>query len=110
MKTFVKKALLAVAPQTTSSLLAARARAHGHQLVQDWGLPQLAQKLIDRFGSRVQAGPFAGMVLSPMTYREHLSPFLLGTYESELHPWIRAILCQNPTQVVDIGSRFGYYA
>jgi ribosomal protein L11 methylase PrmA len=45
-----------------------------------------------------------------MSHKEHLGPFLLGTYEMELHPWIRAILPQAPTQVVDIGSQFGFYA
>jgi hypothetical protein len=110
IKPLLKKALLRVAPQTTTALLAARARAHSHRLIDEWGLGGLTRKLIDRFGATVQAGPFAGMVLSPMSHSEHLAPYLLGTYESEVHPWIKAILAQAPTQVVDIGARFGYYA
>jgi hypothetical protein len=106
----MKKAMLGLAPRAASSLLAARARAQSHRVLEEWGLTRLTRALIDRLGPVVRAGPFSGMVLSPMSHREHLGPYLLGTYESELHPWIRAILAQSPTQVVDIGSRFGYYA
>jgi ribosomal protein L11 methylase PrmA len=45
-----------------------------------------------------------------MSWQEHLGPFLLGTYEAELHPWWEEILRWPFTQIVDIGSKFGYYS
>ena len=63
-----------------------------------------------RFGASVQAGPFAGMTLTPMTFREHLGPYLLGIYESELHGVWAEIFRGDFRQVVDIGAKFGYYA
>jgi hypothetical protein len=50
------------------------------------------------------------MTLTPMTHEEHLGPYLLGTYETELHPWIERLTSQRFQQVLDIGSKFGYYA
>jgi hypothetical protein len=109
-KQLIKRVLHAVAPQTTTAVLSARARAGSHRLYEEWGLQRLNRKLIERFGSVVQAGPFRGMVLSPMTHREHLGPFLLGTYESELHPWLEAVMTRGCSQILDVGAKFGYYA
>jgi len=110
LKSIAKHAMLAVAPQATTALISARARAHSHRLVRDWGLLELNRRLIERFGSRVQSGPFRGLSLSELTRREHLGPFLLGTYEAELHPWIEQALRQQYEAVLDIGAKFGYYA
>ena len=110
MKSLLKRAAARFAPQTTTAVLSARARAHSHRLVEQWGLAGLNRKLIDALGPDVQAGPFRGMRLSPMTWKEHLGPYLLGTYECELHPWFHWILEQPFTGVVDIGAKFGYYA
>jgi hypothetical protein len=110
IKPVLKKLMFSLAPGTATSIFSARARAHSHRMVEEWGLGQLTQKLIGQLGASVQSGPFAGMILSPMTYKEHLGPFLFGTYESEIHPWFPALLSGYPNQVVDIGARFGYYA
>jgi hypothetical protein len=110
VKRVMKRALSAVAPQTATAILSARARAHSHELVREWGLLELNQKLICEFGSTVQSGPFQGMTLSPMTHQEALGPFLLGTYEAELHPWLEAVAAQRFTRVLDVGAKFGYYA
>jgi ribosomal protein L11 methylase PrmA len=58
----------------------------------------------------VLSGPFRGMSLSELTRREHLGPFLLGTYEAELHPWIEQVSDRQYPAVLDIGAKFGYYA
>ena len=60
MKQFLRGLLYAVAPQWTTSLVSARARAHSHRVIASWGCGPIARKLIDRFGSIVQNGPFAG--------------------------------------------------
>jgi hypothetical protein len=110
IKPLAKRIMFALAPRAAASVFSARARAHSHRVVEEWGLGEVTRKLIAQLGAAVRGGPFSGMVLSPMTYKEHLGPFLLGTYESEIHAWIRALRRRPPTQVIDIGSRFGYYA
>ncbi len=110
MKQLIKRLLTSIAPQTTTAILSSRARAHTHRLIRKWGLLDLNRKLIEHFGSAVQSGPFRGMILSPMTHREHLGPFLLGTYEAELHPWLEAIASRQYGQILDVGAKFGYYA
>jgi hypothetical protein len=110
LKSLLKKALYSVAPETTTALLSARARAHSHRLVREWGLGTLTHKLIERFGPTVQSGPFRGLTLTPMTHSEHLGPFLLGTYEAELHPWFEDVGRGTYSQLLDVGAKFGYYA
>jgi len=110
MKQLLKRAFFAAAPQTATAVFSARARAHSQRMIREWGLLDLNRKLIDRFGSTVQAGPFRGMTLSPATSREHLGPYLLGCYEAELHPWIETVVGGQFAQVLDVGAKFGYYA
>ena len=110
MKRWLKRALLASAPKWTTQLLSARARAHSHRMVREWGLADITEKLLATFGPVVQSGPFRGMTLGPMTHREHLGPFLLGTYEAELHPWFDSTEGNRYAQIIDVGSSFGYYA
>src|ERR1019366_10138283 len=46
------------------------------------------------------------MILGPLYYPQTL----LGTYESELHPWLERIVAMPFAHVVDIGGGTGYYA
>jgi hypothetical protein len=110
VKRLVKRVLTSVAPQMTTAVLSARARAHSHRLYRAWALLDLNRKLVEHFGSTVKDGPFRGMTLSPMTHQEHLGPFLLGTYEAELHPWLETIAAKQFSQILDVGAKFGYYA
>jgi hypothetical protein len=90
--------------------MSARARAHAHRVVKAWGCLELNAKMIAQHGAVVQEGPFAGLRLSPMTQVEHLGPFLLGVYESELDPAWELVLSADYRQIVDVGAKFGYYA
>ena len=110
MKQLLKRTLMAAAPEWTTGLLSARARAHSHRLVREWRLNLLTEKLLAALGPVVQSGPFHGMKLTPASYNEHLGPFLLGTYEFQLHPWIAQIAGGQYSQMIDVGSSFGYYA
>jgi hypothetical protein len=110
MKRLLKRMLLTAAPQWTIGLLSARVRAHSHRLVREWGLNALTEKLVAALGPIVQSGPFQGLHLTPMTHLAHLGPFLLGTYEFELHPWFASLAKGHYTQILDIGAGFGYYA
>ena len=110
MKQLVKGLLYAVAPQWTTALMSARARAHSHRVVESWGCGPITRKLVERFGSRVQEGPFAGLALTEMTHAEQVGPYLLGVYESELDNAWDIVLSGTYTQIIDIGAKFGYYA
>ena len=110
MKQTIKQALHAMFPEWTTALMSARARAYSQSLMADWGCRDLNRKLIERFGPTVQEGPFAGMVLGPMAEAEHLGPYLLGVYESELDGAWDHVFRGTYTQIVDVGAKFGYYA
>lgn len=110
MKRYIKSWLFRVAPELTSSLLSARARKHSHRILRQWGVPAVNAELLRRFGRTVQSGPFVGLELTPSTEKEQLGPYLLGTYESELHPWIERMLIGSFSSIVDVGAKFGYYA
>lgn len=110
MKQLLKRTAGAIAPEWTTAILSARSRLRSHRLVQAWELDKLGRKLLDRFGSTVQTGPFRGMALSPMTHLEHIGPFLLGSYESELHSWLEEVIDGEFACVLDVGAKFGYYA
>jgi len=57
-------------------------------------------------GGRAFSGPFRGMILGPKCYPQTL----LGTYESELYPWLERIFATPFAHVIDIGGGTGYYA
>jgi precorrin-6B methylase 2 len=59
----------------------------------------------------VASGPFKGLRYpSGHSFGSAFLPKLLGSYESELHPVLDALLRQGYTTVVDIGCGEGYYA
>lgn len=110
LKSFVKRVAERIAPHAWIAIAAARSRAHSHRLVREWGLYDLNQRLIREMGSAVLGGPFLGLRLPPVAEAEHLGPFLLGTYESELHEWWQRLLHQEFSQMLDVGAKFGFYA
>ena len=110
MKQFVKRMMYAVSPRWTTALMSSRARAQSHRVAASWGCGTINHKLIGQLGNHVQEGPFAGLKLTPMTYAEHLGPYLLGVYESELDAAWAVVFCGSYTQILDIGAKFGYYA
>jgi hypothetical protein len=106
----VRSALARLAPGPYLALAAARARRHTHRLFEGWGCLALNDVLVAQLGPRVIGGPFAGMTLTPLARRDHLGPYLLGTYEHELREVWRSLEGGRFTAVFDIGARFGYYA
>jgi precorrin-6B methylase 2 len=75
-----------------------------------WRSQVLANTYIVHHGARVFGGPFAGMEYVSATTEGALVPRLLGTYESELHPHLRALAEAGLECVVDVGCAEGYYA
>ena len=110
LKPILKTAMYAAAPRWATAFFSARARATGHRAIAEWGCGPINRELVARFGTEVLGGPFRGMTLTPMAMAEQIGPFLLGTYESELHPALDLLFRGRFGQVVDVGSKFGYYA
>jgi hypothetical protein len=110
VKKLLKRMMFACAPKWSTAVMSARSRAHSHEVIKGWGVPRINEALIARLGDTVQDGPFRGVALSPMTRAEHLGPYLLGVYESELDPAWDIVLRGRYAQIVDVGAKFGYYA
>lgn len=75
-----------------------------------WRSKALAQTFLSHEGPRIATGPFAGMAYVTKAAEGALIPRLLGTYESELHPHLRAIAAEGLDCVIDVGCAEGYYA
>lgn len=59
----------------------------------------------------VRCGPFAGLRYAELTsVGSALYPKLLGSYESELHPWMHEICEAGYSEIIDVGCAEGYYA
>lgn len=99
-----------VAPGAYLALASARARRHSQRVFAGFGCHALNEALLAHLGSRVVDGPFENLELSRLAMRDHIGPYLLGTYEHELHATWRAFERVRFSTIVDVGSRFGYYA
>ena len=110
LKSVIKSTLFKLFPRTATRLFSIRSRKLSHRLVEGWGCTALNRKLFGQFGSSVLHGPFKGIVLTPETQREHLAPYLLGVYESELHDIWKTVFRMNFSQIIDVGAKFGFYA
>lgn len=65
---------------------------------------------IRQYGAVVQSGPFSGMAVACDHLWGSRLPKHLGSYESELHPWIERLPNAGYDSVVNIGCAEGYYA
>ena len=80
------------------------------RLLGKWRSQMLANTYIARQGTYVLQGPFAGMQYVTSATEGALMPRLLGTYESELHPYLRMFAESELDDVIVIGCAEGYYA
>jgi hypothetical protein len=107
----IKRAVRAVLPASLEiPLTAIRARRHSQRLNRRWGLDALGDRLFDAIGPVVRSGPFRGLVLPREAVAEHVGPYLLGTYERELHDFWPTLPRGAVPLVVNVGSKLGYYA
>ena len=110
LKHAARSLLYLAVPRWAAAIMSARSRRHSHRLLATWGYTELNEKLTSHLGRQVVGGPFADMLLTSSADAEHLGPFLLGVYESELDgAWAR-VFRREYTQILDIGAKFGYYA
>ncbi|MGZ3375341.1 MAG: hypothetical protein ACXU8S_01975 [Phenylobacterium sp.] len=80
------------------------------RLLARWRSQVLANTFIKEQGARIWTGPFAGMEYVAEATEGSLIARLLGTYESELHPHLAAIVAAGIDCVIDVGCAEGYYA
>jgi precorrin-6B methylase 2 len=80
------------------------------RLAARWRSQVLANTHIAQEGAKITGGPFAGMDYVTASTEGPLISRLLGTYESELHPYFEAIAAKGIDCVVDVGCAEGYYA
>ncbi len=73
----------------------------------------IAERLAESFRARpvVRNGPFRGLIYPELrSAGSSLVPKLLGTYESELHPFVASLDGLSLQTIVDVGCAEGYYA
>ncbi|OYX35103.1 MAG: hypothetical protein B7Y99_04420 [Caulobacterales bacterium 32-69-10] len=75
-----------------------------------WRSRVLAAHLGTVDGLVIQDGPFKGMTYVAAATEGALLPRLIGSYESELHPHILALIEEGIETVIDVGCAEGYYA
>jgi predicted O-methyltransferase YrrM len=75
-----------------------------------WRSRMLANTYLHHEGAKIRSGPFAGMEYVSAATEGALVPRLLGTYESELHPYLAAFAKEGIETVIDVGCAEGYYA
>jgi len=80
------------------------------RLLGRWRSQLLSNTYIARHGAKIWGGPFEGMEYVTSASEGALIPRLLGTYEDELHPHLRAIIDGGLDSIVDVGCAEGYYA
>jgi hypothetical protein len=74
-------------------------------------LTRIGPDLVRRLGSRVHAGPFAGLEYPELKASSSaLFPKILGSYEAELHSAIERLIARGYPTVVNVGAGEGYYA
>lgn len=69
--------------------------------------------IIESEGSKIFQGPFKGMNFfsNPRDISEGcLVPKLIGSYESELHPFMDELKINKPDVVINVGAAEGYYS
>ena len=82
---------------------------NGLRLLGKWRSQLVQNTLIQREGTRVLQGPFAGMAFLARSAEGCHVPKLLGCYEQPLHAAIEAAIAANYATVVNVGCAEGYY-
>ena len=75
-----------------------------------WRSRAIADAYVRHYGARIMQGPFAGMEYVTSATEGALTPRLIGTYESELHPYLATFAAKPLDCVIDVGCAEGYYA
>src|SRR5690348_1337426 len=71
---------------------------------------RVAQAVVNRYGQRVNSGPFKGLEYISGAAGSAYTPKILGCYEQEIHAFIEEIINKSYSVIVDVGCAEGYYA
>jgi hypothetical protein len=98
-------------PSVFQKIMAVRSRRWQFNRLASNGSLDEVRRYIEKHGTVVQSGPFAGLVYPlDAAITRWSTPKLLGTYEMELHPLLYAASSRKYECVIDIGSAEGYYS
>lgn len=75
-----------------------------------WRSRLIAETYVRHHGAKILQGPFVGMDYVTTATEGALTPRLIGTYESELHPYIARYAEAGLDAIIDVGCAEGYYA
>ncbi|MGO4386450.1 hypothetical protein AB4Y85_02840 [Microvirga sp. 2YAF29] len=75
-----------------------------------WRSQLLGNTMVQRHGSVVQKGPFAGMTYLAQPSEGGVTAKLMGTYEACLQPFFESLPEQGYDAVLNVGCAEGYYA
>ncbi|HEV2530632.1 methyltransferase domain-containing protein [Phenylobacterium sp.] len=75
-----------------------------------WRQFHIVESYLRRHGTIIWGGPFRGMDYVATAAEGALMPRLLGSYEGELHPHLRAFAEEDLEVIIDVGCAEGYYA
>jgi hypothetical protein len=84
LKNSFKQFLFRYAPTLASKLQIIAQRNHIRRFERSLGLPQIAAAFTNRYGFKILAGSFEGMIYLKESIGSALVPKLLGSYEAEL--------------------------
>lgn len=111
IKALVKRVGMAMAPRATLELLSARSQRLIMRIERDTGTLSSSQCFVETYGRQVLRGPFKGLVYPERTAAErNLVHRLVGSYESEMYPWIEEIVEHDYDMILDVGTADGFYA
>lgn len=80
------------------------------RLLSKWRSVMIQNTLLQKHGSEVLNGPFAGMIFEQASSEGCHIAKVLGCYEQPLHPFIEESVLHGYTEVLNIGCAEGYYA
>jgi hypothetical protein len=109
LKEMLKRGLTRTAPKFAGMIRRVRHRRHVRWLERKTGLARLRDNFVHQHGHLVLGGPFEGMRYVERSVGSVAIPKLVGSYEEELHPWLREILNRGYRRIIDIGCAEGYY-
>lgn len=80
------------------------------RLLAKWRAKLIENSVMQKSGTRIKHGPFAGMNYDTTASEGGRVPRMLGAYETTLAPIIDEIVARGPKLIIDVGCAEGYYA
>src|SRR5450432_1000849 len=109
-KHFIKRILNALAPHTAGRIVDVYRQRQFKRYYKRIGGVRITKEFITKCGTKVLAGPFAGMIYVEQSVGSLLLPKLVGSYECEIKNIVEEICTGDYDTIIDVGSAEGYYA